>query len=312
MPVLGAGNPTPYTVGYLLNRTLDLLLGAAQEDLNNSQNVIQVGDTSIVLQYPSGRAQPGSYIAIDDEVIYVWTATDNSSGGCTLTVQRGMKGTTAVQHEPNVVYVNPYFPRYQVRKTLMDEIRSWGPQIFNPASKVVSGVDFVRGYDLGLLGKCFRVLEVRRSPDTLWATPDPEDWPRVKFQVVNQAPTSDFASGQAIIITDPIEVFDAPKFNIVYAAPIDVDSSFDDGDSVIAMGMDASDIDIAPYGAAWRLASGREVRRMLVQAQANTADLQNFPPGYMIKTAEEFKQLRDSRLQDAIERLLQQYPVTRM
>ena len=50
---------------------------------------------------------------------------------------------------------------------------------------------------------------------------------------------------------------------------------------------------------------------MLTEAQGATADLQNFPPGYMIKTAEEFKQLRDSRLQDAQERLLQQYPISR-
>jgi hypothetical protein len=315
MPVFGptGSDEALYTVGYLINRTFDLLLGAAQEDLNVVASNVDIGDATVSLSYPSQRAQPGAYIAIDDEVMYVLSALDNSSGGCVLGVIRHMKGTTATAHSLNAIaYVNPYFAKYQVRRTLQDEIRSWGPQIFAPKSKVIAATDFVRGYDLGELGRLYRVLDVQRSPDSVWGSPPNQSWPSVKWRMVNQADTTAFPSGQALMIVDPIGVFDEPSFNVVYAAPIDVDTTFNDDDSVIAMGMDSSELDIAPYGAAWRLASGREIRRMLTESMGNTADMANFPPGYMIKTAEEFKMLRNSRLQDAEERLLQQYPVKRM
>lgn len=308
-----------YTVSYLISRTFDLLLGAMREDLNRLTSNIGANDTTIATDFPPGMMNKGCYLAIDDEVLYVWSSS-SSSNGSSVVVQRGMKGTTPATHTAQtLIKVNPFFTKYQVRQTLQDEIRSWGPQVYAPKSKLITATDFVNGYDLGLLGQCFHVIDVQRSPDSVWATPPDNAWPSVKWRVVNQAPTSSFPSGQALMIVDPVGVFDEPTFNVVYAAPIDVDSPqngntlpFQDGDSLTVMGMDNSDLDIAPYGAAWRLASGREIRRTLQEAQGNTADVQNFPPGYMVKTAEEFKQLRDSRLQDAMERLLQQYPIKRM
>lgn len=310
---------TTYTVGYLMDRTFDLLLGANRENLNQLTSNIGATDTTIAMNYPSGQAKQGSYIAIDDEVMYVWSATDNSNGS-TVTIMRGMKGTTAATHNAStVVYVNPYFTRYQVRNTLQDEIRSWGPQVFAVKSTDIAATDFVRGYDMSALNPSYFVIDVQRSPDSLCdVAPLDEMWPSVPFRVVRSANTTSFPSGQALMITGTDAIYDSPTFHVVYAAPIDVDSPqspntvpFQDSDSLAVMGMDNSDIDIAPYGAAWRLASSREVRRMLTEAMGATADLQNFPPGYMVKTAEEFKMLRDSRLADAQERLRAQYPIKR-
>ena len=62
-----------YTVGYLIDRTFDLLLGAAREDMNVA-SAHGAGDTTISWTYTAGRANQGTYIAIDDEVMYVWAA----------------------------------------------------------------------------------------------------------------------------------------------------------------------------------------------------------------------------------------------
>ena len=232
-----------------------------------------------------------------------------------------MKGTTAATHSNGtLVHVNPFFTRYQVRNTLQDEIRSWGPQVYQVKTADIAATDYVNGYDLGALNPGFGVIDVQRSPDTLFdSTPNDETWPSVKWRVVRSANLTAFPSGQALIITDPTPVFDSPTFHVVFAAPFDVDSPqspntvpFQDSDSLATMGIDNSDIDIAPYGAAWRLASGREIGRMLTERMGATADLQNFPPGYMVKTAEEFKVLRDSRLRDAQERLRSEFPIKRM
>ena len=150
------------------------------------------------------------------------------------------------------------------------------------------------------------------SPDPLTGIVNENSWARVNYRIDKNANLTSFPSGAALFITDPLGVFDSPRtFHVTYAAPIDVDTTFEDTDCLHVTGMDYSDIDIAPYGAAWRLASGREVRRMLTEAQGQNSDLQNFPAGYMVKAAEDFKNLRDSRLKDAIERLRAQYPIRR-
>jgi len=64
---------------------------------------------------------------------------------------------------------------------------------------------------------------------------------------------------------------------------------------VIAMGMDASDLDIPPLGAAAQLAMSRELRRTLTEAQGAVADLQQFPPGYAVSAAEKFQERHDQR-----------------
>jgi hypothetical protein len=51
---------------------------------------------------------------------------------------------------------------------------------------------------------------------------------------------------------------------------------------------------------------------MLTEAQGLNVDLQNYPPGYQLKAAQEFKAFRDSRLFDAQERLRAVQPVRRV
>lgn len=312
MPVLGTTAPGIYTVGYLVDRTFDLLLGAQKQELNQLQAAIGAGDTEIAFTHAIQNMTQGTYLAVDNELMYVWSSNSASGSASSAVVQRGMRGTLPAAHDPGaLVEIDPYFTRYQVRATLQDEIRSWGPQVYAVKTVDLQGVNFVRGYDLGSIAPWFTVLKVQRSPTTIIATPPPLSWPSVSYRVDHMAPTVNFPSGNALYITDPIPPFDTPSYHVTYAAPFNVDASFNDKDSLANMGIDSSDIDIAPYGAAWRLASSREVRRMLVEAKGTAADLQNFPPGYALKAAEEFKMLRDARLHDAITRLQAQYPIRR-
>jgi hypothetical protein len=303
-----------FTVGYLIDRTFDFLLGGGREELNQLTSTIDDETTSIDLNYtPAGLAQ-GTYLAVDDEIMFVWAVSSASGTASVVTVQRGMKGTQPAGHLAGaIVQVNPYFPKYQVRKTLQDEIRSWGPQVFAVKTIDIAGVDFVRGYDLTGIGAFFFGLDLTVSPDPYTGVVSSQNWRRIDYRIDSSADVSVFPSGAALFVTDPVGMFDTPRtLHLTYAAPLDVDSSFLDNDSLIEMGMDASDADIAPYGAAYRLASGREMRRMLIEGQGQISDLQNFPPGYQLKAAEEFKSLRDSRLQDAIQRLRTKYPIRRI
>jgi hypothetical protein len=316
MPVLDDTNEDPYgeyTVAYLIDRTFDLLLGANREEMNRLTSGLDDVTTTFSIDFPPGSLVRGTYMTIDDEVMYVWSSAP-SSGTSTVTVQRGMKGTTAAPHDAQaLIFTNAYFTRYQVTQTIRDVIRSWAPQVFAVQTVDIPAVNFVRGYDLGDLGQWMFALDCRMSDDTLTANPDPHEWKEISsYRLSQSANLTDFPSGNALFITEPFPPFDQPRtIHFTYAVPINVDTTFEEGDNVIAMGMDASDLDIPPLGAAAQLAMSRELRRTLTEAQGAVADLQQFPPGYAVSAAEKFQERHDQRFNDAVQRLRAQYPMRR-
>src|ERR1700694_5944440 len=137
-------NATDNTVGHLIQPTFDLLLGARREERNQVATTVATTDTSISVTYAVKGAQRGTYLAIDDEVMYVWTSADGVGGGNgTITVSRGEKGTVATSHASGTdIQVNPFFTKYQIRETLREEIRSWGPQVYAVKTVAVNSTDF--------------------------------------------------------------------------------------------------------------------------------------------------------------------------
>jgi hypothetical protein len=153
-------------------------------------------------------------------------------------------------------------------------------------------------------------LKLQISDDLLVGVANEKEWVEVdSYRIDHSANGTDFPSGNALIVTTPFPPYDAPRtLHYKYAVPIDVDTTFQETDDVLAMGMDTSDLDIPPIGAAAQLAQGREMRRMLTQAQGTVADLQQFPPGYALQAADKFQARHDQRFNDAIQRLRAQYP----
>lgn len=316
MPVLDVGSDsgTVYDVAYLIDRTFDLLLGANREEMNRLTANLDASTVTFNVDFDPGSLQRGTYMTVDDEVMYVWANAKASGTSSTVTVQRGMKGTTPAAHDAqSLIVTNPYFTRYQVRQTLRDVIRSWAPQVFAVKTLDIPIVNFQRGYDLGAISPWMFALDLRISSDVLLAVKDDFNWVEVEsYRVSQSANLTDFPSGNALFITSPVPLFDQPRtLHFTYAAPIDVDTSFVDGDNLITMGMDTSDLDIPPYGAAAQLAQSREMRRMLTEAQGAIADLQQFPPGYAISAADKFQAMHDKRFNDAVQRLRAQYPLRR-
>ena len=300
---------TGSSVGEVIDNTLDLLLGASRESLNMVYNPIGVTDTTISITYNPTTIQPNTYIEIDEELMYVW-ASEFGSPSSTVTVQRGMRSTVATTHEAGaLIRVDPYFPKYQVQKALQAEIGSWGPQVYAVATIDIPLTDYVGGYDLGILGDYYRIMDVRESPDLELGYVSDNMWPRVKWEELKNAPFSQFPSGNALFIIDPLGVWDSPQnsprtVHVIYAKPFDWARPWSlTTDLISDVGIDANELDIPPYGAAWRLLQGREARRTLVEAWGQSADLKEEPPMYASQAAQAFKAIRDGRLADAMQRL---------
>ncbi len=303
------------TVSAMIDSTLDLLLGSAREDINLVAVPVGLTDTTIQVSYPAQSLQQGSFLEIDNELMYVFASTAGSPNA-TITVRRGMRGTVAATHAAGAeVTSNPYFARYIIQNAIQAEIGSWGPQVYSVRSVLIPLVDYVQGYDLGVLGEYYRIMDVRESPDLQLGFVGDASWPRVKWEELHNAPQSAFPSGKALTIVDPIGIYDSPAnqpryIHVTFAAPFNYQQNFGPNtDLVSQVGLDPNELDIPPYGAAWRLIQGREARRTLIEARGQSQDLTAVPPMYASQASMAFKKVRDDRLGDAAQRLLTQYGV---
>lgn len=310
-----------YLVSQLVDDTLAKLSGTASDEINilggsgMASSTTDAQDT-VSFQFPAPGCVPGVYLSIEDETLYV-LGINTSSQSCT--VLRGQKGSAPVSHSPGVkILVDPPWPRYAVMEELQAEIRSWGPQVFRIATKSLSVQSGINGYDLGDTDQIYGKKAIYRDPPPYiggfgipWVSsgvPSDQSWPQIPGEIRQAMPTTDFPSGNAVIIeTDQLIV--PSTFWVVYAKPFNVDTWTDSTDVVGTCGVEPSDLDIAPFGAAWRMVAFRSPRRLFTQIAGQPKDEQAVPPLALMQLADQFKATRDSRLGDAEERLMRMFPL---
>jgi hypothetical protein len=278
-----------------------------------------VSSTVLTTQYNLNGITPGIFVAIDDEEMYVFTTNPGTN---TAIVSRGENSTTPVYHGSGArIYVNEPFNRNMILNAIVDDIRSWGPQVYQVKTADITAVAYQRGYDLGAITPYYNVMEVVTTPYPSFALNDNKDWKRVRFHDFQSAPTTDFPSGNALIIDGDggMQGGDMTYWNIggvttsihvTYAAAFNADAILTGGEATLlgaTVGLDETDFDIPALGAAWRLMMMREARRATQLMQGEPRVESEIPPLYISKAAEQFKILRDGRLNDAQYRLIRMY-----
>jgi hypothetical protein len=315
---------TDMTIGQVIDSTREHLLGNGRSEMNLVASTMSGTSATVATTYPLGGITPGTMIGIGDEEMYVFAT---NPGGLTATVSRGENSTTPQIHAPGTrIYVNEPFTRSMIVNAVVDDIRSWGPQLYSVQSLDITTIPYQTGYDLGDINPYYGILDVYLTPYPTYVTMDNLDWKRVRFRDFQQAPTSDFPSGNALIITDVggMQGGQIPNWNVnglsmtlhvIYATAFNVDkvdptSATVEGIKLASdVGLDETEFDIPAMGAAWRLMLGREARRATTLMQGEPRSENEVPPLYISKTAEYFKSLRDGRLNDAQTRLMRMYPL---
>lgn len=326
-PPPGGYRGQTYTVGWMMEETRRSLLGMHRAEYNQLGADITGATPAIQCQFTVAGITKGSYIAIDEEIMYVWTTSPQTNQ--ITQMQRGMLGTLPAAHKTGaIIEVNPRFPRFAIRSALNEEIRSWGPQVYRVKQALIQTVSGTRGYDLMQLvqDNFYNIISVRRSQPSSTSGANVESWPSItNWQIVRPAPVADFPSGAGLVIPnmfssgvnfaspDGISMTftgsPLPTLMVNYSCPFDQSNFIDSTDLISQVGLDATMIDIPPIGAAWRLLSTREILRTLVEAQGQPADLQFQPPMYIAKAAQALKQQRDGRLNDVQVWLLNRYGI---
>lgn len=278
--------------------------------------------TVLTTVYPVGGITPGTFITIDDEEMYVFAT---SPGLNQVTVSRGENSSTAAGHAYAArIYVNEPFNRNMIINAIIDDIRSWGPQIFQVKSFDIATIPYQKGYDLGSINPYYSVLDVLLTPWPTFNTQNTLDWKRVRWRDYQSMPTSDFPSGNGLIITGVggLAGGDVPLYNVngvtqylhvIYSAAFNVDAIVSSATPEqiklgADVGLDETEFDIPALGAAWRLMMNREARRATTLMQGEPRIESEVPPLYIAKTAQYFKEQRDGRLNDAQYRLMRMYP----
>lgn len=255
---------------------LDQVGGGGMSD-SVLQVTVQRGDSGI---------SEGSYLACEDELMYVWVWEADAKRA---TVQRGMLGSVAAAHNVGaIIEVDPRFFRFAIREEIGREIRSWYPRLFRVATTEFPVATSSRTVDTSA-HEILHLLRVVRAP----LSGNGGSYPAVRYRWergIDRLTLEQWTEGTTLSAT--------------YATTFDTSSLADAVDLVTDVGLSEDMLDILPYGVAWRLLSSREIGRTETDAQAEPRDSAEVPPGHIIQTARALKTQRDERVAEAA-RLLQ-------
>jgi hypothetical protein len=270
------------------------MLASGRQELNRLTGTITNAATTLTIDFAAGSIQTGALIAIDLELLYVWSVS-----GSTVTVQRGMQGSTAAAHTAGaIIYVNPIVPDFHVFAALNDELASLsGPLYRVKTATFTAGI--ASAYNLA--ADVERILAVQYS-----AIGPEQAWPRLtRWDLLQNQDTGVFASGVALRL---YELPDPGRtVRVTYAADLGSLAALTD-DVQTATGLPASANDIPPLGAAARLLAAREARRSSVDAQPEARQAQDVPPGTARSASAQLFALRDRRLKEEAGKLAKDWP----
>lgn len=283
----------------LVNHTRSLMESGDRGEINRLNGSLTDSTTSVTLEFAMGSAIAGAVIVVDLEHMFVW-----SVAGQVATVQRGWDGTIPVAHTTaTVVYVNPVFSAFTILRAINAELASYSaPQwgLYQMKTTDLTYNSATVGYDLTGVADLINVYELR------WKGYTPGDWPIIRsWSVSRNMATTEFASGLAIFLDQGAGP--GKTIRVRYKAPFGPLAALTD-DVQTATGLPSSANDIPPYGAAARLVAAREVKRSLADAQPESRDATEVPPGTSRGAAGALMAIRDPRLREESARLSQKYP----
>lgn len=302
------------TVNDLVDRTTSMLYGLDRTELNQLNGAITDTATTLTFADSLNGIRPGAYVEVDDEDMYV-----RSTSGATAVVRRGMNGTTAASHDDvSLVRVEPRFSRSRIVQALRADITSWPSSVYARYLGTLDVGSNVRGVDVdGLAGvDGAQLLAAQRAPVGGLDTP----WPTVPgARMVRRQATANFASGYALEFPnfggnqggrwwgwdDWAGIVDTSTFSVQLRVKAPYNTAvFSSGTDVgTVLGMPLAVAEIAPYGAAARLMSTRDIARTDTSALGRARIADEVHVGDQTSTANALWARRDYLLAEAAKSL---------
>ena len=293
------------TTAQLISDTERNLLAGDRDEANLLTNSVNTTDTSFTFTYDLNGIQPGSYLALDLEICYVWAVNESAN---TATVQRAMLNSTAASHTAaTMTYVNPKFSKWDILNALNVELADISPELFQVKSFSLTSEPVKWTYTVPAINTdILEILEIRYQP------PDPSfSWPRVsrrKTQLLRSMPTTgdgSFTSAMGIRIEEML--YPGRPMTVRYAAPFASLTTLTDNVLTVT-GLSASMLDIPPMGAAARLMGVREAKRAFIESTMDTRRASEVPTGASARAAQVLLSLVEGRIRSEVQALRQAWP----
>lgn len=298
------------TVAKMVERIRSQLYTSMQPRLNALDAAIAPTTLQFAFEWTTDYLRivaPGDFLAIDDEILYVW-AVDQATKQAK--VQRGMFGSEPAPHADGaLVEISPRFSRWIVKQELRAELQSWprGLYAVDEVDLKISAGTLAMDLNLGPLQDRFitilQVLALQQADSRhMWAPMD--------YRLEPNAPTTSFPSGTALFIQPKMGMNpQGGTAHIVVALEFVLDDFNDTIDIQSHMGIPVQMEDIAVYGAMARLLSGTEIPRTDAFAQGEARVASEVPATFRMTTANQLKMWRDERIAQEVTRLIEQYGI---
>ena len=288
------------TAATILNRASRQLLSGTVEERNKLASTINDSATSVVLSYDLGGFRAGSVFELESELFYIWEANTATK---TLTVERGYAGTTAASHTTGVLAtLNPRFPRAQMLDALnadIDDLSSTANGLFKVVTTDLTYNGSDRQINLTGATNVIDLIDVR-----LRYTSD--DFPVIRnVRLQRELPTSDFASGFAIVFDEPVM---AGTMRVRYKTPFTRATS-ESSDLTTNCGLPSTCDDLVELGVILKMMNGREIKRTFIESQGDTRRAEEVPTGSSRDSIANLLRLRRERIISESGRLKAQYPI---
>ena len=290
------------TCAAVLADARNYLMGTTHDVTNTLNTTLSnTTGTSVVFATNDSKLLPavGSTFEIETEIFYVTAMSTN-----TATVIRGYLGSTAATHSSALaIRVDPKFYDAVLFRHLQGELLDLSSPtngLFKQSYVDITYNAAVQGYDLTSTTTVDDVLDVR------WKTTGPQkNWPRADFELARNMSTTDFASGNAIIIKRGGQP--GQTVRVFYRAPYGAVTGLSDMLESTA-GMHAEAVDIPAMGVALRAQSANEIARVQIQSQGSTRRASEVREGANNAAPAGLRALRGTRIQAEAARLAARWP----
>lgn len=272
------------------------LEGLYRENVNWLNEEIDDSETVFtLLDAPTSTLQAGSIMAIG----YTEMVTVRSVSGSDVTVVRGRRGTSPVEHATgDLVEISPRFGRPKAMQRLRNEIRSWPAGVHGLDVVTITASSGVQGYEVDPTN-VLRIVRIEVGPGSGDSS---SLFRQVGWRWDPEANRTSFPLGGAIYLPDFGE---ARTVKVVLAKQFDLDVWGEDIDLVDDVGLAESMVDLAGIGTAYRLL--QEGPRTQTQALGASSDGQTVAPGQITSVRQDLERWRKQRIKEEQDRIKDLY-----
>jgi len=292
-------------VSAAVQRVKRQLASSFRYEVNTLASAVSLTDTVITLTYElPASVVSGAVLSIANEEMRVMSSDKVAKQ---VTVLRGWNGSTPLTHDANdEVHINPRFSGLDIYEALVDEVTSWGPDLYRTLARQESVSDGQQTVTLPSSWRnIFGLVDVRRN----WSDDNTTSWARAEGRLqrgVSGTWPDGPSSGIMFRLFPPVYI---GSLYFVAAAPLDTDAISWTSDLVDDVGLRPSMLDVLDMGIKWRLLGDAEAGRSARVAQDTPRRAEEVPPRTASDEATRIYPLYVRRKSEEIDRLRWQFPL---